>query len=96
MMSGVTANFKETQLKKMRVGQKVQIEVDAMAAASKYEGPHRIASLRSPGWRNQPSYRLENATMGNYVKVVQRVPVKIVLEKGQKSRITCFSGRGCP
>ena len=73
----VTANFKETQLKYMRPGQSVRIEVDAYGRT--YDG--HILDIAASGAR----YSLlppENAT-GNYVKVVQRVPVKIVFEKGQ-------------
>ncbi len=74
----VTANFKETQLRHMQVGQKVTIHVDtngrdynghvqSMAGAS-----GAITSLLPP----------ENAT-GNYVKVVQRIPVKITFDPGE-------------
>ena len=74
----VTANFKETQLKHMRPGQSVKISVDTYGR--KYEG-HVLNIAGASGAR----YSLlppENAT-GNYVKVVQRIPVKIVFEKGQ-------------
>lgn len=74
----VTANFKETQLKYMRPGQYVKIHVDTYGRT--YDG-HVLNIAGSTGAR----YSLlppENAT-GNYVKVVQRIPVKIVFEKGQ-------------
>jgi membrane fusion protein, multidrug efflux system len=74
----VTANFKETQLKHMRPGQHVKISVDTYGR--KYDG-HVLNIAGASGSR----YSLlppENAT-GNYVKVVQRIPVKIVFEKGQ-------------
>jgi membrane fusion protein, multidrug efflux system len=74
----VTANFKETQLKYMRPGQPVKISVDTYGRT--YDG-HVLNIAGSTGAR----YSLlppENAT-GNYVKVVQRIPVKIVFEKGQ-------------
>jgi membrane fusion protein, multidrug efflux system len=74
----VTANFKETQLKLMRPGQHVRISVDTYGR--KYDG-HVLNIAGASGAR----YSLlppENAT-GNYVKVVQRIPVKIVFEKGQ-------------
>ncbi len=87
----VTANFKETQLKKMRVGQKVQIEVDAYGSR-KYEG--HIDSIAAVSGSRTSLLPPENAT-GNYVKVVQRVPVRSC-PKRPESRITCFSGRGCP
>jgi HlyD family secretion protein len=74
----VTANFKETQLKHMRASQHVKISVDTYGR--KYDG-HVVNIAGASGAR----YSLlppENAT-GNYVKVVQRIPVKIVFEKGQ-------------
>jgi membrane fusion protein (multidrug efflux system) len=77
----VTANFKETQLKRMRVGQKVEIEVDAFGGR-KYSG--HIESIAAASGSKFSLLPPENAT-GNYVKVVQRVPVKIVLDKGQNN-----------
>lgn len=76
----VTANFKETQLKKMRVGQKVEIEVDTYGSSRKYNG--HIDSIAAASGARFSLLPPENAT-GNYVKVVQRVPVKIVLEPGE-------------
>jgi len=76
----VTANFKETQLRKMRVGQKVEIEVDTYGSSHNYRG--HIDSLAAASGARFSLLPPENAT-GNYVKVVQRVPVKIVLEAGQ-------------
>lgn len=76
----VTANFKETQLKKMRVGQRVEIEVDAYGGGRKYNG--HIDSIAAASGAKFSLLPPENAT-GNYVKVVQRVPVKIVLEPGE-------------
>ncbi len=76
----VTANFKETQLKKMRVGQRVEIEVDAYGGNRKYRG--HIDSIAAASGAKFSLLPPENAT-GNYVKVVQRVPVKIVLEPGE-------------
>ena len=76
----VTANFKETQLKKMRVGQKVEIEVDTYGRSRKYVG--HIQSIAAATGGTFSLLPPENAT-GNYVKVVQRVPVKIVLDPGQ-------------
>ena len=77
----VTANYKETQLKRMRVGQKVEIEVDAFGGR-KYNG--HIDSIAAASGSKFSLLPPENAT-GNYVKVVQRVPVKIVLDKGQNN-----------
>ena len=74
----VIANFKETQLKNMHPGQKAAIHVDAYDRD--YDG-----HVDSIGGATAAAYSLlppENAT-GNYVKVIQRVPVKILFEKGQ-------------
>ena len=74
----VTANFKETQLEKMRVGQVVKIKVDAYGR--EYTGKVlRIAGASGARFSLLPP---ENAT-GNYVKVVQRIPVRIALDPGQ-------------
>ena len=74
----VTANFKETQLKFMRPGQAAEIEVDAYGR--KYKG--HVDSIAGASGARFSLLPPENAT-GNYVKVVQRVPVKIVLDPGQ-------------
>jgi membrane fusion protein (multidrug efflux system) len=76
----VTANFKETQLKKMRVGQRVEIEADTYGSSRKYRG--HIDSIAAASGAKFSLLPPENAT-GNYVKVVQRVPVKIILEPGE-------------
>ncbi|MGB8063529.1 MAG: HlyD family secretion protein [Candidatus Sulfotelmatobacter sp.] len=74
----ITANFKETQLKHMRPGQKVKITCDSNGRS--YRGHvDSIAGATGPLFSLLPP---ENAT-GNYVKIVQRVPVKIVLEPGE-------------
>jgi membrane fusion protein, multidrug efflux system len=73
-----TANFKETQLRNMRVGQKASIKVDAYG--HEYRG-----TIESVGAATGARFSLlppENAT-GNYVKVVQRIPVRIRFEKGE-------------
>jgi len=74
----VTANFKETQLKHMRVGQKAKIHVDSTGRTLKGQ-VDSIAGATGPLFSLLPP---ENAT-GNYVKIVQRVPVKIVLDPGE-------------
>ena len=74
----VTANFKETQLKKMRPGQKVMFSVDAYDR--EYHG-----HVTGVGGATGSRFSLlppENAT-GNYVKVVQRIPVRIDLDPGE-------------
>jgi membrane fusion protein (multidrug efflux system) len=75
----VTANFKETQLKNMRPGQRASIDVDAFGGRE-YKG--KVDSLAGATGARFSLLPPENAT-GNFVKVVQRVPVKIVLEPGQ-------------
>jgi membrane fusion protein (multidrug efflux system) len=74
----VTANFQETQLKEVRPGQPATISVDAYGRS--YKG--HVVSLAGASGSVYSLLPPENAT-GNYVKVVQRIPVKIVLEKGQ-------------
>jgi membrane fusion protein (multidrug efflux system) len=74
----ITANFKETQLANMRPGQRASIEVDAYG---KTFNAH-IESLAAATGARFSLLPPENAT-GNFVKVVQRVPVKLVLEPGQ-------------
>ncbi len=69
----VTANFKETQLEHMRPGQPVEISVDALGG-KKFEG--RVTNIGGATGAKFSLLPPENAT-GNYVKVVQRVPVRI-------------------
>jgi membrane fusion protein, multidrug efflux system len=74
----ITANFKETQLRHMRVGQKAKIHVDSSGRT--FQGHvDSIAGATGPLFSLLPP---ENAT-GNYVKIVQRIPVKIVIENGE-------------
>jgi membrane fusion protein, multidrug efflux system len=73
-----TANFKETQLRSMRPGQRADVAVDSSGLTYR-------AHIDSIGGATGPLFSLlppENAT-GNYVKIVQRIPVKIVLEPGE-------------
>jgi membrane fusion protein (multidrug efflux system) len=69
----VTANFKETQLKGMKQGQKVDIEVDALGGR-KFTG--EVQQIGGATGSSLSLFPPENAT-GNYVKVVQRIPVRI-------------------
>lgn len=71
----VTANFKETQLRKMRAGQKAYIEVDTYGRTF----PGHVDSISGASGGVVSLLPPENAT-GNFVKVVQRFPVKIVLD----------------
>lgn len=76
----ITANFKETQLRQMRPGQRVEFDVDS--SGRRYKGHvDSIAGATGPLFSALPP---ENAT-GNYVKIVQRIPVKIVLDPGQNN-----------
>lgn len=75
----VTANFKETQLDGMRPGQRVSIAVDAYGSRT-FSG--RVDSIAAATGSRFSLLPPENAS-GNFVKVVQRVPVKIVLDDGQ-------------
>jgi membrane fusion protein (multidrug efflux system) len=74
----VTANFKETQLARMRPGQHVSITVDAYPSL-KLEG--HVDSVQMGSGSKFTAFPAENAT-GNYVKIVQRVPVKIDIDSG--------------
>jgi membrane fusion protein, multidrug efflux system len=75
----ITANFKETQLTDMRPGQAATVKVDAYGGRE-FKG--RVDSIAAATGARFSLLPPENAT-GNYVKVVQRVPVKIVLDAGQ-------------
>ncbi len=74
----VTANFKETQLARMRPGQHVNIGVDAYPTL-KLRG--HVDGIQLGSGSKFTAFPPENAT-GNYVKIVQRVPVKIVIDSG--------------
>lgn len=74
----ITANFKETQLREMKVGQPVTVEVDANGRS--YKG--KVDSVAGASGARFSLLPPENAT-GNYVKVVQRIPVKIVLDPNE-------------
>jgi membrane fusion protein, multidrug efflux system len=75
----VTANFKETQIRKMHAGQGVDIYVDALSAT--FHG--HVEALPGASGAVYSLLPPENAT-GNYVKVVQRLPVRIRIDAGQK------------
>jgi len=74
----VTANFKESQLVDMRPGQHVDIRVDAYPHL-RLEG--HVDSIQLGSGSKFTAFPPENAT-GNFIKIVQRVPVKIVIDKG--------------
>jgi len=77
----ITANFKETQLRNMKVGQRVTMEVDANGKT--YTG--KVDSIAGASGARFSLLPPENAT-GNYVKVVQRIPVKIVLDPPDQNK----------
>jgi len=84
----VVANFKETQLKHMRPGQPVAVEVDAYPQF-KFKG--HVESIQAGSGARFSLFPPENAT-GNYVKVVQRVPVKIVLDDNAEGSVVLGPG----
>jgi membrane fusion protein, multidrug efflux system len=73
----VVANYKETQLDRMRPGQPVDMEVDAYPERAFHGHVDSVQPGSGPAFSLLPP---ENAT-GNYVKIVQRVPVKLILDK---------------
>lgn len=73
----IAANYKETQLEKIRPGQRVKIKVDTYPGKT-FSG--KVESIMAGTGAVFSLFPPENAT-GNYVKVVQRIPVKIVLDK---------------
>jgi membrane fusion protein (multidrug efflux system) len=75
----ITANFKETQLKNMQPGQKAEVSVDALGGRTFKAHVDSIAAATGAKFSLLPP---ENAT-GNFVKVVQRIPVKLYLEPGE-------------
>jgi membrane fusion protein (multidrug efflux system) len=83
----VVANFKETQLKDMKVGQRADLEVDANGRS--YAG--HITSLAGASGARFSLLPPENAT-GNYVKVVQRIPVIIDFDSGQNNDLMLRPG----
>lgn len=84
----VVANFKETQLEKMQNGQPVEVELDAFTH-HKFTG--RVDSISPASGAQFALLPPDNAT-GNFTKVVQRIPVKIIFARdsvqGYESRIT--------
>lgn len=78
----VTANFKETQLKHMRIGQPVEIKIDAFSGV-KFAG--HVESMQHGAGQAFALLPPQNAT-GNYVKVVQRVPVRIEFDGSEWRR----------
>jgi membrane fusion protein (multidrug efflux system) len=84
----VVANFKETQLEHMRAGQPVEIKVDAYPGL-KFSG--KVESIQSGAGARFSLFPPENAT-GNFIKVVQRVPVKIVFDTAPDAQLSLGPG----
>jgi membrane fusion protein (multidrug efflux system) len=74
----IVANFKETQLDRMRIGQRVAVKVDAY---SQLRLSGHIDSIQGGSGARFTAFPAENAT-GNFVKIVRRVPVKILIDHG--------------
>ncbi len=74
----ITANFKENQLADMRPGQKVEISVDAYPSLTLHG---HVDSIQEGSGAQFSAFPAENAT-GNFVKIVRRVPVKIIIDSG--------------
>ena len=84
----IVANFKETQLGLMRVGQPVTVEVDALPGV---EIPGKVASF-APGTGAQFSILPPQNATGNFTKIVQRVPVRIAIQAGPQTRKLLLPG----
>lgn len=87
----VAANFKETQLKNVRPGQPVEIKVDTYPG-KKFSG--KVESIMAGTGAAFSLFPPENA-LGNYVKVVQRIPVKIVFDKTTDAEHILRIGMSC-
>jgi membrane fusion protein, multidrug efflux system len=74
----ITANFKESQLGRMRPGDAVDIKIDAYSG---YALSGHVQSIQYGSGSRFSAFPAENAT-GNFVKIVQRVPVKIIIDRG--------------
>jgi membrane fusion protein (multidrug efflux system) len=79
----ITANFKETQLERMRAGDAVDIGVDAYPQLALHG---HVDSVQLGSGSRFSAFPAENAT-GNFVKIVQRVPVKILIDGGLDARL---------
>ena len=86
----VTANFKETQLRDIRVGQRASVSIDALGK----KFPARVDSMAPATGAKFSLLPAENAT-GNYVKVVQRVPVKLAFEPNADPEHQLRPGLSC-
>jgi membrane fusion protein, multidrug efflux system len=85
----VDANFKETQLADMRIGQRVRCEVDMYGARREFEG--RITGFTMGTGQTLSLLPPQNAT-GNFVKIIQRLPVRIELTNYDPDKVPLFVG----
>jgi len=85
----IDANFKETQLRNLRIGQRVTIEADMYGSRHEFEG--RISGFTFGTGSTLALLPPQNAT-GNFVKVVQRLPVRIDLVNYDSDKIPLFVG----
>jgi membrane fusion protein, multidrug efflux system len=85
----IDANFKETQLADLRIGQRVRLEVDMYGSRREYQG--RITGFASGTGSTLALLPPENAT-GNFIKVVQRLPVRIELNDYHPETAPLFNG----
>ena len=85
----VDANFKETQLRDLRIGQRVELEVDMYGGRQKFEG--RISGFTMGTGSTLALLPAQNAT-GNFVKVVQRLPVRIDIVNYDPEKLPLFVG----
>ena len=79
----VTANFKETQLAHMKIGDKVTMGIDAYPSITLHG---HVQSIQQGSGAVFTAFPAENAT-GNFVKIVRRVPVKIVIDSGMPANM---------
>jgi membrane fusion protein (multidrug efflux system) len=85
----IDANFKETQLAELRIGQRVRCEVDMYGSHRKYEG--RITGFTMGTGQTLSLLPPQNAT-GNFVKIVQRLPVRVELTDYDPDKAPLFVG----
>jgi membrane fusion protein (multidrug efflux system) len=85
----VDANFKETQLRNLRIGQRVHLEVDMYGGKRMFEG--RVSGFTMGTGSTLALLPAQNAT-GNFVKVVQRLPVRVDLVNYDPDKVPLFVG----
>jgi membrane fusion protein (multidrug efflux system) len=89
----IDANFKETQLADLRIGQRVKVEVDTYGSRKEFEG--RITGFTMGTGQTLALLPPQNAT-GNFVKIVQRLPVRIELTSYDPDRAPCWAATSRP